>query len=599
MAEVPARRSGVPWSLWRFCCFVFARVIRAPIASGRLKDNGWPPGLRGIVAAWAVLYAAMAAAAVFSSAIRSHSPLLYEGTTTLPAAAVPLVTVAYAFALTCVYTAGLHLVWWLRVPVTLVVVAFLLGVADLVPIRLTDVPVVLAAVLLVVLLAVRWGRAFHWSEFVAALVVIGHVMLLAVVFAPGVGEGFAFDAQLNALMLIAGYAWILALPAGIVAGAALVELTFGTVAWTVTGVWQSVGSRRRRSPGWGVAALTVLGVLRAVQVGWHVWSGDVDYRPARLLPTGVILVLVFAACTLTALRADRVRDGDPPLRPDPDDLLPTWSTWSIVLAVLLGVTTIVPLVLSQLLPEVGLDRAGEVLQNLGGQWQLTVLVLPAAVIALCMAYVRSGRGERVAPLILTAVAVWWVGTTLSEQFDLLYSAAGLTVTASLCALAVFVWLAIRRRLTAVRGVAVAAVLVLSGVLQYRDVLEEPLTAVFSLVGVSAAILVGLVWRMLTDNGYSRGDSRRFPRPSRVLVTLALTTYGVTSIGFVALVGGQWPYDINVLETAGDKELGLGLACAAFFAGLSLAARGRLVRPEQPRDDYGRLLASPHPSDRVT
>jgi hypothetical protein len=588
----------VPWSLWRFCSFVFARVIRTPIASGRLKDNGWPPGLRGIVVAWVVVYAAMTTAAVFSAVIRSHSPLLYDGATTLPAAAVPLVTVAYAFALTCLYTAGLHLVWWLRVPVTLLVIAFVLRVADLAAPRPTDIALIVAAALLVVLLAVRWGRAFHWSEFVVALAVIGHALLVEVVLAPGAGEGFAFDVQLNALTLLAGIAWALALPAGVVAGAAMVELTVSTVAWTVTGVWQSVGSRRRWSPSSGVAVIAVLGALRAVQIGWHVRSGDIEYRPSHLLPAAGILVLVFAACAATVWRADRVRDGDPPLRPDPDDLVPRWSSWSTVLAVLLSVSISGPLLVSQLLEVVGLDGAGKMVQNAGGQWQFDALVLAAAVAALCIAYVRSRRGERVVPLILAAAAAWWICSGLSDRFDLLSSEAGLTVAASLCALVVFVWLAVRRHLTAVRGVAVATILVLSGVLEYRDVFEEPLTAAFSLVGVSAAILVGLVWRMLTDNGYSRGDSRRFPRPSRVLVTLALTTYAVTSIGTVALVGGQWPYDINLLESAGDRELGLGFACTAFFAGLSLAARGRLVRPDPPRDDYGRLLASPHQGDRV-
>lgn len=85
------------------------------------------------------------------------------------------------------------------------------------------------------------------------------------------------------------------------------------------------------------------------------------------------------------------------------------------------------------------------------------------------------------------------------------------------------------------------------VLEYRHVLDEPLTAAFSLVGVSAALLVGLLWRMLTDNGYSRTDSRRFPQPSRVLVALASTTYAVTAIGLVSLIGGDSAYDIELLE----------------------------------------------------
>lgn len=580
--------ADVSWSPWRIGRFVFTRVIRKPIASGRLKDNGWPPGLKGIVVAWAAVYAVMAAAAVFSTPIRSHSPLLYDSQDTLPSPAVPAVTVALAFALSCFYTAGLHLVWWLRVLVTLVVAATLLRVVDWSALRPTDIALIVAAALLVVLLAARWGRAFHWLEFVASLLVIGHGLVIAVVFAQQSYAGYATDLRMNALAMLTGFGWSLAVPAVLVAGAAMAELTVATVAWTVTGVWQGLAGRRFWSPAWGIAAVAVLGVLRAVQVGWHVWRGDSDYHLVNVLPGMAILALVLAVCSFVMWRADRVRGGDPPVRPDPDDVTAHWSRWSMILALLLGVSIGGPVLVSNVFRAYGLGDLGTTLAHAGGSWQFTVLSLLAAAVALVTAFVLSGRGRRVAPLILAAAA-WWVGTSLPDRANLLSSEAGISIGASLAALAVFGWLVVRRRMSAVRGVALATVLVLSGVIEYRDVLDEPLTAVFSLVGVTAAVLVGLVWRMLTDSGYSRGDSSRFPRASRVLVSLASTVYAVTSIAVVSLIGGRWAYDIGRLESAGDTALGLSLACVAFYAGLSLAARGRLVRPSEPRDDYGKLL----------
>lgn len=262
----------------------------------------------------------------------------------------------------------------------------------------------------------------------------------------------------------------------------------------------------------------------------------------------------------------------------------------MVLAVLMGAAFTGPLLLSNVLKGFGLGQVGDVVKNAGGALQFNILVLVAAVAGLCMAFVLSGRGRRAASIILAAASAWWICISVPDQLNLLAGESGVTIGAALGAVGVFGWLLVRRRLTAVRGVALVTVLLLSGVFEYRDIFEEPLTAAFSFVGLSAAILVGLIWRMLTDSGYSRGDSRRFPRPSRVLVALASTTYAVTSIGVVSLVGGHWPYDIQGVETAGDVTLGFSLACAAYFAGLSLAARGRLVRSDPPRDDYGKLLA---------
>lgn len=593
MADLPAR-SSVPWSLWRLVRFVFDRVIRDPIAVGRLKDDRWPPGLRGIVVAWGVVYVLMMSATAFGTVIRRHSPLLYDWSSTMPTVALPVVTVALIFGLTCLYTAALHLVWWLRLPVTLVVVAFLLRLADFALLRATDIALIVAAALLVAMLALRWRRGFHWLEFVVALAIIGHGVLIEVIVEPQVYVGFATDQRLNALFLLVGFAWCLAVPAGLVAGAAMAELTVSLVAWTVTGVWQELGGRRRWwSPAWGIGAVLVLVALRAAQVGWHVRTGDDEYQLATLLPSVAMFAFVLVACALIVWRADRVRGGDPPLRPDPDDVVARWSSWSMVLAVLLAVSISGTSLARNVLTAFGLPGLGDLVRDLGGAWQFNALVLAGAVVALVIAFVLSGRGQRVAPVMLTAAGAWWIAANVPGQLNLLAGQAGVGLGATLAAFGVFCWLLLRRRLTGIRAVALATVLVLSGVFEYRDVLEEPLTALFSLVGISAAVLVGLIWRMLTDSAYSRGDSRRFPRPSRVLVTLASTTYAVTSIGVVSLIAGQSPYDFNVLESSGDTTLGFSLACAAFFAGLSLAAKGRLVRPDPPRDDYGKLLTPGH------
>lgn len=594
MADVPVRRMPVPSALWRFVRFVVGHVIWSPITSGRLKDNGWPRGLRWIVVAWAVVYVLMMAAAVFGAPIRSRTPLVHNGVETAPLVVVPLVTVAITFALACLYIAGLHLVWWLRVPATVLVVAVLTNLTLYLPgIGWNDVVVYVAAGLLAVMLAVRWGRPFHWLEFVTALFVIGHAVLAVVIFLPDT-LAVTRDHRLSQALVLATSAKYLAAPAGLVAGAAIAELTVSTVAWTVTGAQQALNGLRRWAPAWGAAVIAVLCVLRAVQEAWYLGRGDAGYLVPNVLPSVATFAIVVVACALVTLRADRARRGDPPLRTDPDDVVTHWSRWSLVLAVPLGLAIVGPPLAALLVRALGggLEASRAVL-GVAGDWQPVVLTVGGAAVALCVAVVLSGRGRRVAPVILAATAVWVAVSSVAEaRSNLVPTEGATTMVASLAAVGVFCWLLARRRLTAVRGVALATVLVLGGVLRYRDVFDEPLTAAFTLVGVSAAILVGLLWRVLTDAGYSRGDSRRFPRPSRVLVALASTSYAATSIAVGALAGGTWANDFAQLEFIGDRLLGYGLACAAFFAGLSLAARGRVVHPDQPRDDQGRLVPQP-------
>ncbi|MDN5725840.1 MAG: hypothetical protein L0G99_07920, partial [Propionibacteriales bacterium] len=154
------------------------------------------------------------------------------------------------------------------------------------------------------------------------------------------------------------------------------------------------------------------------------------------------------------------------------------------------------------------------------------------------------------------------------------------------AVGLLVTLLVRRRLTTERGLALALSLVLTAVFDYRYWIYEPITAVFTVAGVGATLMVGLIWRLLTDNGFARGDSARFPQASRVLLAMANSLFAVTAIAIVALFGGNWILDVEVFENNGDHMIGNGLWAAVTIASLSLAWQGQVIRSDLPADAAG-------------
>ena len=296
-----------------------------------------------------------------------------------------------------------------------------------------------------------------------------------------------------------------------------------------------------------------------------------------------MVAVVAAGCATSTRLADRTAAGDARVRPDPDDLLPAWRRSAPALAVVLGATVGLQLLLGVVLRSFGLRSAGAFVAGAGTS--ATVVVGAAATTSLAVlvvAAVLSLRGWRQTGLVLTATGLTYGFQTLFSVLNVLTGTDDVLAVATLVAIVLLVVLAVRRRLTTQAEIGIAGVLLLTAVHRYRDWFDEPVTALVSLSGVSAALLVGLVWRLLTDNAFARGDSPGLPRSSRVLLALANALVGVTAAALVALLGGRSLLDLRQTEALGDGVLGFPLVLAVVFASLTLAARGREVRPRSPR-----------------
>ena len=112
------------------------------------------------------------------------------------------------------------------------------------------------------------------------------------------------------------------------------------------------------------------------------------------------------------------------------------------------------------------------------------------------------------------------------------------------------------------ALAFAGLLILSALFAYRDFISDPLGAVLGFSGV-ALVLFGLTWDLFTGSGWANGHSRRFPRPTRVLLILTNYVLTMTVLGYAALVrDGSTTIYFDPFAQLGDLILGTGLAAAA-------------------------------------
>ncbi|MGJ3507198.1 hypothetical protein [Enemella sp. A6] len=580
-----------PWSPWTMLRFLFRRVIVDQVSDGRLRDTGWSPGLRAIVIAGLALYVLSLALAVFAQPIRARTDLVLQLNFTVPVMVMPVMVTILLFALAALFTAGLHMVWWLRLAITVMTVAVLVQ-----PVTLgdgwqaTDIIAVTGAVLLCVLMLVRWRARFAWWEFVVALLVIGAavigpILIVAANSIPSARPLAMFSGALQVFALL----WLLAVPVAFLAGASMAELTASTVTWTVTTVWQGLNSWRRRLLPIGFALLVGLLIYLFGRTGWGMVNGDLSYAPMVLLAGVAYSVPPLLLCWLVTWRADRVPTGDKAVRPDPDDIPAVWTDIAPAMAGLLALILIGDTLLGTILNAFGVDWLTQRSQASANSVVISMIrSYTTAVISLIAALWLSGRGRRIMPMGLAAFAGLMVTDVTYSVLGVSWSYEGVIGGLALAGLLVFGWLLLRGELTADRGLALFSVLLLLAVFEHREIVFEPFTALIGLLGVGSALLVGLIWRLLTDNEFARGDSAWFPQSARVLVALANATFGAAVLALDALMGGHWIGDLTPFEGAGDRYLGISLFLTVAYAGLTLALRGRVVKSHEheapPPDD---------------
>lgn len=586
----------------RFVMFVVKRVLGTPIAEGRLINNGWPGGLGGIVAVSGCCYTALIIATGGAIWLRGHGSMLYSPPgLTIPLNALPAVLAGVAMSLACLLTAALHATWWVRLSVLVVIESLVLNQVSWSDPHPQTISKWVVAFLLAVFVVVRRHGRFHWLEFVVAMVLTGAATTVQTTWSQVSGPVRSVDMVVNNLLLFLVPMWSMATPLALLGGAAMVELTSATSVWMVTGAWRAIASTGHR------ASLARLGVgllllARSAQLGYAVATDTSGvYRAAPLALGAVEFGLVVVAAWLIQYRA--VRRPEVTWRPDPDDITTRWSAVSLWIAIIVAVPMRGPLFVQSILsglavPSVITDPIGD----FSGGWRTYARAMASILVMFVLAWVWSGRGRRRAPVIMTCVGGVMLCAILNSVLHPDVSAPGLVLGATVAAIVVGSWLLTTRRMTTESGVALTVVLLLTTAYHYRDIIDEPLTTLFAVSGVSAGLVVGLIWRLFTDNGWARADSARFPRATRVLVALASSLFAVTTVATVALSGGKFPLSISSMESLGDQFLGRGLVVAVCASALMVAVSGRRVRdvPYGPRDPLvrPRRAATPGAPGRV-
>ena len=161
---------------------------------------------------------------------------------------------------------------------------------------------------MVVLVIVRWRKPFAWWEFAATWTLIGASMTIGVVESRS-AKSFGFDFNVQLLQQTAGLLGFLALPAAMVAGAAVADIV---VRATVSAVRQAQRLAHRRWPYVILAAVCLLRGIQAVRQFLNrdpVTQGLLAYIPAVAILIGFAVDRHGRAADQSAAlgRTDRLR----------------------------------------------------------------------------------------------------------------------------------------------------------------------------------------------------------------------------------------------------------------------------------------------------
>jgi hypothetical protein len=510
---------------------------------------------------------------VLSGPIRRQSALVVSGFASvgLPEIAVWPLVVLLSFGAASLMTAALHGPWWLKV-LGLLVVLMISGIWTLRSPSLTGGPGWLVAGValmagLVLMVVVRWRRRFAWWEFAVIWVLVGGAMAVGVGAAREARRfGFELSAQLlQQTTALLGY---LALPAAIVAGAAVAEIT---VRATVAATRSASRLAHHRWPFLILAAVLLLRAGQAVREWLNrdlVSQGLVAYLPAAVIVVG------FATIGAVVLRLAAGRGSRPVVSELGDELGSVgFAVAAALIILLLPVQVLLTVVqtLASLAPSGSggfTDPSGMV----GDAVDPLRVVTGVVLIGLAVVYARRGRPGRA--LVLGCMGVMLIvlaralvlGDTTAAPIDV----DVLNLVATAVVLVALVATLVRRRLTGQRAIAFAGILILSALFSGRDFVSDPLGFVLGFSG-AALVLFGLTWDLLTESGWGNGESRRFPRPARVLLVLTNSVLTMTVLAYAALVrDGSTTIYLDPYAEMGNLVFGTALLGAAVVGALDAA-----------------------------
>ncbi len=578
-AEAGPRGEAGP-RLRRFGHTVYRRTLVEPVQEGRLRDTGWPYGLRTIVAAGYLMFALAALLVIASGPIRASSPLLVTGTGVgLPRGVLWPMVVLLSFGLASFMAAALHGPWWFKLVglgLTLTMTAtWSLRTPGLAGSLWQPVAAGLIIAALLVFVLVRWRRPFVWWEFAVLWALTGAAMVIGVVEGR-YGAVYGSDIRPASLQLTAAALGFLALPAATVAGAAVAEVTVrATLAATQS-------AQRLTGRGWPYAILGVVLGVRAVQVGWQVAHRDPVVDGWNAVLPAVLLVAAFALVGTVLLRLARRHTSVAQVAELPEELTRIGFGVSIAL-----VSAVVPVLVVNvvLYIAVALDPTGAVGRssvNLNPLLDRAVDPIRAVigVVLLVFAVRAARRGRPGRALVLGSTAVMLVALARSLFLDGATVATidpdAINLVSTVVVLVAAAASGLRRVLTRQRALGYAGILILSALFSYRDFISDPLGSLLGFSG-AALVLFGLTWDLLTGAGWGNGESRRFGRPTRVLLVLTNAVLTMMVLAFAALIrdGSQTIY-LDRYAELGDFVFGTALLAAAVIAVHAAAARDSAV-----------------------
>lgn len=530
---------STPWfAALRHAAHAFVReVFVEPVREGSVRRRDWPRGLTGVAIAALVVYVVLMGLVLARRAVLAVFPAAAEDSGLVPA----LATGAAAVVLVLLYAASLHLALYWRL---LIGVVFLLQAV--------------VAVAFAVRISIEFRQtALAFAGLTAAFV--GSYLLLGIVSLTRRGKPFALWPVLLASACIAvGFlvpqlllmrlddakqvasvpTWILVailliavLPLAFASGTAFAELTVRT------GTWALLAAREATLPRvWPVIALVLAVTHLALALAQH-------QMPVTRVVITIVVVVIISAVTAMALRLVRRRAPRHP--PQPVALVERLAGMALPFS-LCATTWVLHL-----------------------RWGATLI--PSGIVTALVATwltVRSVRAaDAVGAALYPALGLVLLWTAVREIFHL----PGLSNTITAATLAG--WLIVsalgwsRSGLTSDRWFLLSVGLLIALLMPWRQTVAEPFGAVLGFAPV-AVLLVGLVWRLLTEAAFTRGDSPAFPRPARVLLFAAQAVMAAAATLVVSYRPDDlWNmFDLERYAGSGDATLGYG-ALIAVVAGI--------------------------------
>ncbi len=547
-----------------------------PVADGRPIPSQWPAGLGVVGGITAAMIALLAAVAAFSGVLRAGFPFIASTISdrSIPEVLMPAFILMVGWTLGLLHCALIRVAWYIKLPAVIAVVSGLSSLGLFSSGRPLIIGSAVAAYLAVIVIMVaRRRRPYAWWEFPLVTTLVGGAWMV-MVLGPGSGTLVTADLRFAGIEQALEAFGQFAMPALVAAGVAPALVTVSAA--------EAVASRPVPR------TVTVVGVT--IVVVWRIYTMVEKFLSDRVEQGWPSISAAIVTLILTAIALGLVWRLSPQREVTrPGDLPELWIAWSFPVSVaLMGIVILIIPVITvfyywQALGLPGGSTLGTTavsLSTLGGQWWRLVPGTAFAVGAALLA--RRGRVGEASLLasVFVVVVSGAIGSLLPAEILRARTADSIAGVTSLVAIVVLVVTAAFGELTRRKLVGLLTVLLVGGLFTYRDVLDDPVSAVLGFAGLGTAIF-GLVWQGLTSAGFTRRDSRRFPQATRVLVYLANNAFAFCIVAFSAAsrrpVGSL---SLTDMDAIGDYVLGTPLLLAATVLGLAYGFGARERRDDE-------------------